>query len=121
MEADIDNSRTSAILSDLGANSRTIGVLTKPDRLPADHDGHTWRDVLEGKAFPQGHGYFAVKQLAQQNLKNGTPHTEARVMERSYFDSPAWTARFAGFEDQCGTLKLQGALSHKLAALISSW
>ncbi|KAE9990102.1 hypothetical protein EG327_001875 [Venturia inaequalis] len=117
-ESDIDNSKASGLLSEENANDRTIGVLTKPDRLQSDDRVEVWLEVLRGEAFAKGHGYFVVKQPSQQELKKGITHAEAREQEALFFNSEVWTSRFAGFEDRLGTSKLQEVLSEKLASLI---
>lgn len=117
-ESDIDNSKASGLLSEENANDRTIGVLTKPDRLQSDDRVDGWLEVLRGEAFAKGHGYFVVKQPSQQDLKSGVTHTEARAQEAEFFKSEGWTSRFAGFEERLGTERLQEVLSEKLASLI---
>jgi hypothetical protein len=117
-ESDIDNSKASAILSEENANDRTIGVLTKPDRLQSDDRVDNWIEVLRGEAFAKGHGYFVVKQPSQQDLKKGMSHADARTQEEAFFQSEFWTSRFQGFKDRLGTSNLQQVLSQKLAFLI---
>jgi hypothetical protein len=117
-ESDIDNSKASAILSEENANNRTIGVLTKPDRLQSDDRVDNWVEVLRGEAFAKGHGYYVVKQPSQNDLKKGMAHAEARAQEEAFFASEFWTSRFEGFEALQGTSKLQKVLSQKLASLI---
>ncbi|QDS72112.1 hypothetical protein FKW77_003694 [Venturia effusa] len=116
-ESDIDNSKASGLLSEENANDRTIGVLTKPDRLQSDDRAEGWLEVLRGEAFAKGHGYFVVKQPSQHELKKGVTHAEAREQEAMFFKSLDWTSRFAGFEDRLGTERLQEVLSEKLYTL----
>jgi hypothetical protein len=120
MESDIDNSKASAILNDLHANDRCVGVLTKPDRLSKGERGDVWTKVLQGRAFVKGHGYFVVKQPSQAEITRGMTHAQARIQEQDYFASECWIERFPGFEERLGTRKLQAALADKLAALILS-
>jgi hypothetical protein len=117
-ENDIDNSKASAILTEEMANDRTIGVLTKPDRLQNDDHVNNWLEVLRGKTFSKGHGYYVVKQPSQQDLSKGISHAEARAQEDAFFKSEFWTNRFHGFEDRLGTSRLQQVLSNELAKLI---
>lgn len=117
-ESDIDNSKASGLLSEEYANDRTIGVLTKPDRLQNDDRVEGWIEVLRGEAFVKGHGYYVVKQPSQQDLKSGITHAQARTQETLFFASEGWTSRFSGFEDRLGTAKLQEVLSEKLESLI---
>lgn len=116
-ESDIDNSKASGLLNELNANNRTIGVLTKPDRLQSDDRVEGWLEVLRGEAFAKGHGYYVVKQPSQQDLNSGITHAEARQKESEFFESEGWKNRFAGFQDRLGTGRLRDVLSGKLAAL----
>jgi hypothetical protein len=84
MESDINNSMASALIGDSGANDRTIGVLTKPDRLQSSDRVDVWKSVLKGQNFRKGHGYFVVKQPGQAELKDRITHTEARALEDKY-------------------------------------
>ncbi|KIW04352.1 hypothetical protein, variant 1 [Verruconis gallopava] len=120
MEIDIDNSMASALVDKVGANHRTIGVLTKPDRLQSDDRVDVWKSVLQGQNFRKGHGYFVVKQPSQADLNDGISHGEARVSEQNFFNSVFWTARFGDIDvkDRLGTRNLQRNLSDKLAHLI---
>jgi hypothetical protein len=121
MESDIDNSMASALIDDIpGAPDRTIGVLTKPDRLQSDDRVDIWRAVLQGHKFQKGHGYFVVKQPSQAELNNGITNTQARKSEAEYFKSDQWANRFGDINitDRLGTRNLQRDLSHKLAHLI---
>ncbi|KAF2434192.1 hypothetical protein EJ08DRAFT_582410 [Tothia fuscella] len=119
MESDAENSKASGLLNEIeGANARCIGVLTKPDCLQSADNGDAWRRVLEGVDFPQGHGYFAVKQPDRAALIGGITHDQARILEEQFFASASWTNRFPGFQDRLGTRNLQQALATKLAALI---
>lgn len=81
MESDIDNSMASALVDDAGANDRTIGVLTKPDRLQSNDRVDIWKSVLQGQKFRKGHGYFVVKQPSQGELESGITHEKARMVE----------------------------------------
>lgn len=119
MESDIDNSKASALLRQAEASYRTVGVLTKPDRLQSDDRVDGWKAVLQDKAFRMGHGYFVVKQLSQSELANNLGHVDARLAEKHFFNSEQWTGRFGhDFADRLGTPNLQLALSKKLAQLI---
>lgn len=119
MESDIDNSKASALLRQSDASYRTVGVLTKPDRLQSDDRADGWKAVLQDKAFRMGHGYFVVKQLSQTELAKKLGHVDARLAEQQFFISNQWTGRFGhDFADQLGTANLQLALSRKLAQLI---
>lgn len=93
--------------------------MTKPDRLPSGDSTDIWRDVLSGKKFPVGHGWYVTKQPSQVERGQFPDHAGARALENSFFKSQEpWASRFASFNDRFGTFNLQKALSQKLASLI---
>ena len=119
MESDIDNSKASALVNECGATDRTIGVLTKPDRLQSDDRVDAWTSVLDGKEFCMGHGYFVVKQPSQTEINQGITNAQARNLEEEFFKSPRWSRRFGDVDvERLGTRNLQRNLSDKLAHLI---
>jgi hypothetical protein len=121
METDIANSIASSIVREVGAVSRTVGLLTKPDRLVADSIGQ-WRRVLNGEHFPLGHGYYVTKQPSQAELVQASTHETARALENDFFQkSHTWKSEFADFANRFGTYCLQHSLSDKLAVLILTW
>jgi GTPase SAR1 family protein len=121
MENDIMNSQASALVNEEDANDRCIGVLTKPDRLASDIDSaEQWKEVLAGKRFKRGLGYFVTKQPAQSELKGGINHADARIQEMQFFHSTRWQHQFPGHEEKLGTNKLAIALSSQLINLITA-
>lgn len=118
MDAEIENATAVRIVSKAGAVARSIGVLTKPDRLSDNDRVEHWNSVLHGKIFELGHGYFVTRQPSQMELKAGITHAQARELEQRFFESHFWTSRFHGFNERQGTLKLQQFLSDQLARLI---
>lgn len=124
MEGDISNSNASQIVRKMGAESRCIGVLTKPDRIPGrDKETiETWRGVLSGAKFPLGHQYFVTKQPSpKQTTSFGHNYTAIRDAERKFFsENKPWC--FGGqlheFSERFGTENLQMVLSLKLGELI---
>ncbi|KAI9762445.1 MAG: hypothetical protein M4579_000421 [Chaenotheca gracillima] len=114
MTEDPSNSRAGKIVSDMGAENRCIGVLTKPDRCPSSNF-QQWESMLMGESFRMGHGYFVTRQPSQEALKNGISHQQARAEERAFFEAGPWASSLVGFKDQFGTAKLQEALSQKLS------
>lgn len=117
MEGDLANSNASGIMRHLGAQSRCVGVLTKPDRLPEGDPLTGWTRVLNNDDFRVGHGYYVTKQPAQPVLATITS-AEARSAERAFFSFPPWSTDFAPFVTRIGTENLQLAVSEKLTELI---
>lgn len=96
-------------------------MLTKPDRLPAGTNFGDLRDILEGRRFELGHGYYVTKQLSQVELENQVSHAEARISEARFFKTTApWHQTFESFGARFGTPNLQTELSRLLAKQIMS-
>ena len=94
------------------------GVLTKPDRLPADDPISTWRDILEGNIFGVGHSYYVTKQPSQSFL-NKISHQKARIEESKFFEATEpWNSELCEFKDRFGTPRLQKVLSQTLTEKI---
>ncbi|KAL1304091.1 hypothetical protein AAFC00_000526 [Neodothiora populina] len=116
MESDMANSRASKIVEDCaGAKERCVGVLTKPDRRPADSQFEDVRKVLAGQTFTVGHGYFVAMQPSQLMLDTGISADEARLQEAHFFAQEPWSNTLKDFQHRFGTSQLQIALSRKLA------
>ncbi|EFQ98411.1 interferon-induced GTP-binding protein Mx1 [Nannizzia gypsea CBS 118893] len=117
MTDDATNSSAARIIRDIpGARDRTVGVLTKPDRveLKNGNEYDQWREILRGEKFATGHGYFVV----QNNPDPRIDHATARIDEGCFFSNPPWTTELAEYSDRFGTRRLQTALSKLLLRLI---
>ncbi|KAL0955560.1 hypothetical protein HGRIS_001801 [Hohenbuehelia grisea] len=68
------------------AGKRTIGVLTKPDRIPAGEESR-WLSFIHNKEEPLEHGWFCVKQPSSNELKKGITWHEARENETRFFST----------------------------------
>ena len=97
-------------------------MLTKPDLIQGPRSFHRWIELLEGKNFKKGHGYYVTRQPSQGLVDQPVPHTLARAQEEAFFQNEApWNTEFARFSDRFGTIKLQNALSEKLTLQIIDW
>ena len=115
MTDDPANSSASMILRKEKAESRTVGVLTKPDRVQEVESVEQWVQILNGDRFHLGHGYYVVKN----NPDIRVDHTTARAQERQFFESHApWNSTLKQYEKIFGTVQLQAALSCELTAQI---
>ncbi|GMF73239.1 unnamed protein product [Aspergillus oryzae] len=112
MTDDATNSSAARIMRNVrGAHQRTLGVLTKPDRIQAGESYSQWVDILEGYKFKLGHGYYIVRNNPDPEIE----HSQAREEEDDFFDSPPWTAEeLAPYQDRFGTRRLQTSLSSLL-------
>ncbi|KAF7586427.1 hypothetical protein BBP40_008916 [Aspergillus hancockii] len=111
MTDDATNSSASSIMRRVkGADSRTLGVLTKPDRIQTGESYSQWLDILEGNKFILGHGYFVVRNNPDPNIE----HSQAREEENDFFNQPPWTTELGAYHERFGTRRLQAALSNLL-------
>ncbi|KAH8705023.1 putative dynamin GTPase [Talaromyces proteolyticus] len=111
MTDDATNSSAARIVREMKATQRTLGVLTKPDRM---EDIGQWADLLGGHKFLLGHGYYVIRN----NPDPTVDHLQARHEENSFFRRVPWTSDLAMFQSKFGTRNLQSALSELLLAQI---
>lgn len=108
MTDDATNSSAARIVRAIkGAKERALGVLTKPDRLSSYESFEQWSEILEGKKFKLGHGYYVVRNNPDPDVE----HAQARQEEERFFGEPFWSGHLAGFQHRFGTRHLQSALS----------
>ncbi|KAJ5669638.1 hypothetical protein N7462_010708 [Penicillium macrosclerotiorum] len=108
MTDDATNSSAARIISNIkSAKSRTLGVLTKPDRVSANEPFAQWEDILQGKTFKLGHGYYVVRNNPDPNVD----HRKAREEEEAFFSDPFWSGMMVTFQHRFGVRRLQTALS----------
>ncbi|GAB1195025.1 hypothetical protein APSETT444_004278 [Aspergillus pseudonomiae] len=112
MTDDATNSSAARIMRNVrGAHQRTLGVLTKPDRIQAGESYSQWVDILEGYKFKLGHGYYIVRNNPDPSIE----HSQAREEEDDFFASHPWTAEeLSPYQDRFGTRRLQTSLSSLL-------
>ncbi|EPS96653.1 hypothetical protein FOMPIDRAFT_52737 [Fomitopsis schrenkii] len=99
---------------------RTIGVLTKPDRVGRG-DEQKWITVLknEHKGLELDNGWFSVKQPDTVQLEEGITRAEARQAEEKYFESTShWASLPLKFRQRLGTDNLAERCSELLSALV---
>ncbi|KAJ7587408.1 P-loop containing nucleoside triphosphate hydrolase protein [Mycena floridula] len=98
---------------------RTIGVLTKPDRIPAG-DENTWLSLIRNEEEPLENNWYCVKQPSSTDLKQGITWEEARSRENSFFlSTPPWTEVDPMYQKYLRTSNLLVRLSKVLSDLIS--
>ncbi|KAL9610388.1 MAG: hypothetical protein Q9167_004898 [Letrouitia subvulpina] len=115
MTDDPANSTAAKLIRSVSAEARTIGVLTKPDRVQSGEGLEQWIDILKGKRFKLGFGYHVVKN----NPDLRVDHATARREESEFFNQhEPWAQELKAHHNHFGTLKLQATLSHKLTAQI---
>jgi hypothetical protein len=116
-ELEAQSRTVGGLLSDLhpAPCSRTIGVLTKPDRIQQGESLKQWSEILDGQKFKFGCGYHVVKN----NPNPAVDHATARAEEKDFFEgTPPYSTDWLEHRDRFGTLQLQETLSQKLTAQI---
>lgn len=114
MTDDPVNSTAFDLIRRAGAENRTVGVLTKPDRVQPGESLEQWVQMLNGQRFKLGFGYYVTRNNPDPSVGNIT----ARAEERHFFSSQPWTTDMCQYQNQFGTLRLQTFLSRKLAMQI---
>lgn len=99
---------------------RTVGVLTKPDRIEAG--AHQQKiDVLTGKMYRLEHGYWVVKSRTPAQLESGISFEEARMDERNFFRNTApWNTLPTYVKQRLGSDFLEAKLGKILSSTIST-
>ncbi|KAL3464034.1 P-loop containing nucleoside triphosphate hydrolase protein [Aspergillus heterothallicus] len=111
MTDDVMNSSAARIVRDArGAKDRTLGVLTKPDRVQIGESYAQWIEILEGNKFGLGHGYYVVRNNPDPSVE----HFVARREEDEFFRTAPWSTDLNLYQDRFGTRNLQSALSSLL-------
>lgn len=117
MTDDPANSSASKLIREVKAEARTVGVLTKPDRYQKGESLDQWIQVLTGKKFRLGFGYYVVKNNPDPRVDN----TTARGEESLFFSKEEpWATTLGKYNGRFGTFKLQTDLSHRLTAQIKA-
>ncbi|KAF8323493.1 P-loop containing nucleoside triphosphate hydrolase protein [Cantharellus anzutake] len=72
-------------------HTRTIGVLTKPDRIEKGNQAK-WLDLLKNQKELLQEGWFCVKLPGPEDLQRRIGRSEARQLERDFFQREPWAS-----------------------------
>ncbi|KAI6044467.1 P-loop containing nucleoside triphosphate hydrolase protein [Pisolithus marmoratus] len=98
---------------------RTVGVLTKPDRIPYGEE-ESWARLIRNEVEPLANNWYCVKQPSSNDIAQGITWPEARAAEDSFFaTTPPWCNLEDHFQSFLRTAKLTDRLSNILAELIA--
>ncbi|KAJ7281014.1 P-loop containing nucleoside triphosphate hydrolase protein [Mycena rebaudengoi] len=99
---------------------RTIGVLTKPDRIPHG-DEENWLSLIRNERDALENNWYCVKQPSSQDLKQGITWSAARAREIEFFSSKSspWFELDSMHQRYLGTSNLVHRLSSILSDIIS--
>ncbi|KNZ72243.1 Interferon-induced GTP-binding protein Mx [Termitomyces sp. J132] len=98
---------------------RTVGVLTKPDRIPTGEE-QNWMGILRNEKEPLENGWYCVKQPSSAEIAAGVTWERARKNEDEFFASTAvWSDLDEMYKKYLRTKNLVERLSALLSDLIS--
>ncbi|KAI2636623.1 dynamin family protein [Xylaria nigripes] len=109
MNADPENSISLGIIRDARASNRTIGIMTKADKLAPENESQ-WLSMFRGEKQSVGHGFFATSRPPQEPLES------AGKWEELFFSHEVgtWPADFDNFRKRCGVDLLGEYISTQL-------
>ncbi|KAI0677375.1 P-loop containing nucleoside triphosphate hydrolase protein [Trametes maxima] len=120
MTDDMQNQKALQLAREVDPNgSRTIGVLTKPDALPASSTGARtlWLSVIEGRAHQTKHGYYCTRQADDAEREQNISFAEARLLEEKFFaESAPWAS--SAHRHRYGVVNLTRSVGERLTELI---
>ncbi|KAF4598880.1 hypothetical protein EYR38_007292 [Pleurotus pulmonarius] len=94
---------------------RTIGVLTKPDRIPTGEEAR-WVKFIQNEIEPLENNWFCVKQPSSNDLKQGVTWADARQRENEFF---SMTAPWSGLEPMYQKYLRTGNLVERASSILS--
>ncbi|KAF5354814.1 hypothetical protein D9756_005633 [Leucocoprinus leucothites] len=98
---------------------RTIGVLTKPDRIPVGEEPE-WLRFIKNEKEPLANNWYCVKQPSSNDLKQNWTWQQAREKERHFFSATApWCELEGMYQKFLRTSNLVDRLSSVLSDLIA--
>ena len=111
-DQDVETSTTFRFIKNCRATERCAGVVTKADLLPPGKLPYI-KQILNGKKFALGKGWFFTKQLSQAQIDQGISHAVARDLEADFFRQQPWSG-LADLQARFGIERLQEAVSHSM-------
>ena len=115
MTHDAVNSSAFGLIKEMKAEARTVGCLTKPDRMDPGEALDQWIRILHGEEYQLGFGYHVIKN----NPNPEVDHATARIEETAFFrENEPWTIALSMYSGRLDTLPLHIALSQQLLASI---
>ncbi|KAG8994201.1 hypothetical protein FRB90_000509 [Tulasnella sp. 427] len=120
-ETDFENQGAYRLVkADPALKARTVGVLTKPDRIEPGNE-QRWIKILRGESNQLENGWFAVKQPDFQQLERGITWESARIGEKEFFSAnQPWNALDEKHRNRIGTTALADHLGQLLSDLAST-
>lgn len=96
-----------------------LGVLTKPDRIPAGEESN-WLPFIRNEKETLENNWYCVKQPNSHDLKQGVSWAQARTREDEFFSMTVpWSELDPMYQKYLRTSNLVDRLSSILSDLIS--
>ena len=111
-DQDVETSTTFRFIKNCGATQRCAGVLTKADLLPPGKLPYI-KQILSGRKFALGKGWFFTKQLSQAQIDQGISHSMTRDLEAEFFRQQP-CSKIADLQSRFGIERLQEAVSESM-------
>ncbi|GAB1526660.1 hypothetical protein RhiTH_009832 [Rhizoctonia solani] len=97
------------------SGERTIGVLTKPDRIEQGQE-YQWIPLITGQRNPLTNGWFVTKQLSAKEREEGAKWEDARARESEFFvTTKGWSDIVDRYRDNLGSKGLAMKLGEVLS------
>ncbi|KAI6107747.1 P-loop containing nucleoside triphosphate hydrolase protein [Pisolithus croceorrhizus] len=119
-ETDFENQGAHHLAKQYDPNGkRTVGVLTKPDRIPLGEE-ESWIRLIRNEVEHLDNNWYCVKQPSSRDISLGINWMEARSMEKEFFAGERpWSGLDSHLHQFLGTGRLTERLSAILAELIA--
>ncbi|KIO22299.1 hypothetical protein M407DRAFT_216722 [Tulasnella calospora MUT 4182] len=121
-DTDFENQKAGRLVlksKDRTLKERTVGVLTKVDRIqPCDEE--RWLQILRGDELVLRNGWYCVKQRGPKELEAGVTWEEAKVQEQNFFSTETpWCDLEGSLSGRVGSKALSVKLGNILSDLVS--
>ncbi|KIO22294.1 hypothetical protein M407DRAFT_216700 [Tulasnella calospora MUT 4182] len=121
-DTDFENQKAGRLVlksNDHTLKDRTVGVLTKVDRIqPGDED--RWLQIIRGEELVLQNGWYCVKQRGPKELEGRQSWEDAKQQEKQFFSTRApWCELGSSFAARVGSEALATKLGRILSELVS--
>ncbi|KAJ3579395.1 hypothetical protein NPX13_g1172 [Xylaria arbuscula] len=113
MNADPENSISLGIIREAKAAQRTIGIMTKADKLAPENEGQ-WLAMFNGEKQSVGHGFFATSRPPEETLESAAKWEQLFFARERATGGNTWPTDFDEFRDRCGVNLLSEYISVQL-------
>ena len=113
MNQDPENSISLGIIRDAKAAQRTIGIMTKADKLARENENQ-WLSMFKGEKQSVGHGFFATSRPPGETLESANQWEQLFFARERAMQEHTWPIEFEEFQGRCGVNLLSEYISVQL-------